>query len=106
MNVIPARYLDIMLDCFEYMKTDGSTANYNSWIQRNSLIVIYGGTMPTASAFDSGWASLYEPVAGSEILVKYEAQYARNGVTSTVDIDIIPSSGRYCVMSLNHRVLE
>ena len=92
-----ARYLGIMLDCFDYMKTDGSAASNNNWIFRNSLIVIYGGTMPTQSAFDSGWASLYEPLAGSEILVKYEALYGRNGgeASSTVDIDTIPSSGTY-----------
>jgi len=75
------------------MRTDGSNNSNNSLLERNSMIVIYGGTMPTKSAFDSGWASLYEPVAGSEVLVKYEALYGRT--LDTIDIDIIPTSGIY-----------
>lgn len=96
MNIESVKYLDTMLDCFQSMKTDGSNADPNSLFNRDSMIVIYGGTMPTASAFDSGWASLYEPVAGSEVLVKYTALYNRNGSSSnTIDIDTIPTSGTY-----------
>jgi hypothetical protein len=95
MNIETVRYLDIMFDCFGHMRTDGSNNNSN-FFANNSMIVIYGGSMPTKSAFDSGWASLYEPVAGSEVLVKYEALYGRNGNDSnTVDIDNIPTSGTY-----------
>ena len=93
MNIESARYLDLMFDCFAYMRTDGSNNGNQDLFNKDSLIVIYGGTMPTASAFDSGWASLYEPVAGSEVLVKYTAAYSRT--VNAVDIDNIPSSGTY-----------
>lgn len=93
MNIVTARYLDIMFDCFGHMRTDGSNNSNQDLFSKDSLIVIYGGSMPTASAFDSGWASLYEPIAGSEVLVKYTARYTRTG--NTVDIDNIPTSGTY-----------
>jgi len=93
MNIVENRYLDLVVDCFGHMRTDGSSDTNQDLLSKPSLILIYGGTIPTRSAFDSGWASLYEPVAGSEVLVKYTAQYSRTSVMISVPNN--PSSGTY-----------
>jgi len=92
MNIESTKYLSKMNSALTAIRPDGnSNTNFTT---TPSMIVIYGGTMPTASAFDSGWASMYEPVAGSEVLVKYITTYSFTSPV-TYDLDNIPTSGTY-----------
>ncbi len=95
MNFVNTKYLEYLHTGLQYVRPMGNSSN--TFWGHSSMIVIYGGTMPTASAFDSGWASLYEPVAGSEVLVKYTATYSthNSGSGYVYDIDTVPTSGTY-----------
>jgi len=97
MNIDHNDYNNILISALGMVRPMGNVNEQFANSDEPSLIVIYGGTMPTASAFDSGWASLYEPVAGSEVLAKYSAIYtgASSGMDYTYDIDNIPTSGTY-----------
>lgn len=90
-------YNNLLTSALAFIRPMGNSNESFANTNEPSLIVIYGGTMPTASAFDSGWASLYEPIAGSEVLVKYTATYSghSSGMDYTYDINNIPTSGTY-----------
>ena len=92
MNIDNTKYLLKLYTGLTAVRPDGNSNT--SFTSSPSMIVIYGGTMPTVSAFDSGWASMYEPVAGSEGLVTYMATYSFTS-PATYDLDTIPTSGTY-----------
>jgi len=94
MNINNTQYLAHLMDSHVAMRPDGgsSRAVFAS-TSYDWKIIIYGGTMPTASAFDSGWSTLYRPhmyqgsttkTAGSEVLVTYDEGFSKSGNTVTI----------------------
>ena len=57
------------------------------------LILVYGGTMPSGADFTTNWGTDYEPVSGSEILVKYTATFS--GSDNLIYVPTVPTSGTY-----------
>lgn len=66
---------------------------YGGFFNATNTIVVYGGTMPSGADFTTNWGTKYEPVSGSDILVKYTAAFAGNN--NLVYIPNIPSTGTY-----------
>lgn len=93
MNINNTQYLAHLMNSHIAMRPDGGSSKivFGS-TSYDWKIIIYGGTMPTASAFDSGWTTLYRPAmnypttvsAGSEVLATYTEGFSATGNTVTI----------------------